>query len=120
MSEGDPELSQLGRRGKGGSKNNYLHFRVGTEMRRKLDAIVDDLAAKGIPTSRSAVARSILHDHLEMDQVGSEIEEALSTVWAIVHKAMGKIVHDTNQKLPGYLREGVDEFHAQRVNRPKG
>lgn len=113
--ETDPTNGQGPRRRRKAKAENWIHFRVSPDLRKALDSVVVRLSEQGVPTSRSAVARSILHDHLGMDPVQSEVEESMKVVWAITQKAMGRITADAGRKMPDYLKEGMNEYFEQRV-----
>jgi len=96
------------------SKKDYIHFRTSSEMREQLDGIVEGLRHKGIPASRSSVARSMLHKQLGNPATVAEVEEVLIQVKAVVQRAIGRAVHDLG---PGLTHHLQDELQALRQER---
>ena len=84
-------------------------------MLDELDAIVEQLKREdGVHTTRSALVRSILSEHLGEPAKVIATKEVLSNVWNVTQHAVAQLTHDLKAKLPGYVSAGMDELRGDR------
>lgn len=117
-----PPPSQVVERRRRGSNGNggrpkWIHFRVSSELYDALEGVQRRLATKEVPASISAVARSILHQHVGTDPVLAEVEESITAVWAITQETVGELINKMHQELPDKLRAGVRRYYERRTDR---
>ena len=97
------------------AKRSALHFRIDDDILNDLDSLVAELkhAVPPVHTTRSALVRTILADHLGHDARIQTTKEVLSNVWYVTQFAVAQVMHDITGKLPGYVDTGFEELRGR-------
>lgn len=87
-----------------------ITFRPDPSMNERIEEMVEDLHARGIPASRGTVARTLLAQALGDDEQRIIAAEILRRTYGIIRGATNSAVRDIVAQIPEYVdaeRQGV-------------
>lgn len=82
-----------------------ITFRPDPSMNERIEEMVEDLNARGIPASRGTVARTLLAQALGDDEKRIIAAEVMRRTYGIIRGATERAVGNIVEQIPGFVDE---------------